>query len=67
MMGQHIRSLILTSGTLSPMKPIIAEMDIPVTVQLANPHIIEKFQVYATAVRVGALANVPLKGGYKNR
>ena len=40
-----IRSLILTSGTLSPLKPFISELEIPIEVQLENPHIVTGKQV----------------------
>ncbi|KAI4490712.1 hypothetical protein M0804_003656 [Polistes exclamans] len=45
LVDQGIRSVILTSGTLSPLKPFILELGIPIDVQLENPHIITGQQV----------------------
>ena len=51
---QGVRSVILTSGTLSPLKPFISELGIPIDVQLENPHIVTGKQVC-----VGVLAQGP--------
>ncbi|XP_015515534.2 regulator of telomere elongation helicase 1 homolog isoform X1 [Neodiprion lecontei] len=51
---QGIRSIVLTSGTLSPLKPLISELAIPIGVQLENPHIVTGRQVC-----VGVLSNGP--------
>lgn len=64
--GQSIRSLILTSGTLSPFQPIINEMDISMPVQLSNSHVIERFQVHAEVCQVG-VKNEKMDGGHENR
>ncbi|CAK9810667.1 Regulator of telomere elongation helicase 1 homolog [Anthophora quadrimaculata] len=45
LMEQGVRSIILTSGTLSPLKPFISELEIPIDIQLQNPHIIKKDQI----------------------
>lgn len=42
---QGVQSIILTSGTLSPLSATISEIGIPVNVQLSNPHIIKSNQV----------------------
>ena len=39
------RSIILTSGTLSPMESLVAELSVPFKVQLINKHVIDKSQV----------------------
>lgn len=65
-MRKNIRSLILTSGTLSPFKPLINEMEIPMPVQLSNPHVIKGSQVYAEIVERG-VKYVPINGNYENR
>lgn len=44
-MDMGVRSVILTSGTLSPLDATISELGIPVGVQLENPHIIQPNQV----------------------
>lgn len=44
-MDQGVRSVILTSGTLSPLAPFISELGIPIDVQLENPHIVTGRQV----------------------
>ncbi|XP_033216064.1 regulator of telomere elongation helicase 1 homolog [Belonocnema kinseyi] len=63
---QGVRSVILTSGTLSPLKPFISELGIPIDVQLENPHIVTGKQVC-----VGVLANGPdghqLNSSYNTR
>ncbi|XP_071452899.1 regulator of telomere elongation helicase 1 homolog [Hetaerina americana] len=48
-----VRSLILTSGTLAPLRPLISELSIPVNVTLENPHIIKPFQVWLGVVKNG--------------
>lgn len=40
-----VRSIIMTSGTLSPMDAFREDMKLPFPVQLENPHVIEKNQV----------------------
>lgn len=42
---QGVHSIILTSGTLSPLAATISEIGITVDVQLSNPHIIKPNQV----------------------
>ncbi len=51
---QHgIRCLILTSGTLSPLQPMINDMGIPFEQQLTNDHIIGRSQVCVKIVGHG--------------
>ncbi|XP_054004616.1 regulator of telomere elongation helicase 1 homolog [Hylaeus anthracinus] len=45
LMDQGVRSIVLTSGTLSPLKPFISELGIPIDVQLESPHIVKGDQV----------------------
>ncbi|OAD55149.1 Regulator of telomere elongation helicase 1 like protein [Eufriesea mexicana] len=54
LMKQGVRSIILTSGTLSPLKPFISELGIPIEVQLENPHIVKGDQIC-----VGVLSKGP--------
>lgn len=51
--NKNIRSIILTSGTLAPLKPLITELGIPVGEKLENPHIIQKSQICVKIVGVG--------------
>lgn len=43
--NQGARAIILTSGTLSPLKPFISELGIPIEVQLENSHIVKEDQI----------------------
>ncbi|XP_055298263.1 regulator of telomere elongation helicase 1 homolog isoform X2 [Sitodiplosis mosellana] len=66
LLQQNLRSLIFTSGTLAPLKPLITEMEIPNPVQLVNPHILRPFQVSVKIVSCGP-DNEMLKSNYDNR
>ncbi|XP_063703701.1 regulator of telomere elongation helicase 1 homolog [Culicoides brevitarsis] len=65
-LNKNVRSVILTSGTLAPLKPLISELGIPVNVRLENPHIIKKSQVYVRIVSHGP-DNEQLISNYENR
>lgn len=65
-LGEDIRSLILTSGTLSPFPPIVHEMEIPMPVTLSNPHVIKPYQVRAEICRNG-VKNEKMDGRHDNR
>lgn len=54
LVDQGIHSVVLTSGTLSPLKPFISELGIPISVQLENPHIVTPQQIC-----VGVLSQGP--------
>jgi hypothetical protein len=41
----QVRSILLTSGTLSPLASFAAELGLPFPVQLENPHVIHPSQV----------------------
>uniref|UniRef100_A0A182MAW6 Regulator of telomere elongation helicase 1 homolog n=1 Tax=Anopheles culicifacies TaxID=139723 RepID=A0A182MAW6_9DIPT len=60
------RSIILTSGTLAPLKPLISELNMPVAVTLENPHIIGRNQVYVKVITHGP-DRVELNSSFKNR
>lgn len=66
LMEQGVRSIVLTSGTLSPLKPFVSELGIPIEVQLENPHIVKGDQVC-----VGVLSQGPdgysLNSSYNTR
>ncbi|KAK3736262.1 hypothetical protein QZH41_008088 [Actinostola sp. cb2023] len=50
LMAHGVRSLILTSGTLSPLSSFTAELQIPFKIHLENPHVIEKHQIWVGVV-----------------
>ena len=43
----EVRSIVLTSGTLSPMASFSSELDIEFPIQLEANHVIDKKQVHA--------------------
>lgn len=53
-LASNVHSIILTSGTLSPMKPFISELGIPIEYTLENPHIVNDFQVLVNVFNRGA-------------
>lgn len=66
LLEQNFRSIILTSGTLAPLKPLISELGIPIGVQLENPHIVKSNQICVKIISQGPDA-VPLNSNYQNR
>lgn len=66
LLDQNVRSIILTSGTLAPLKPLISELGIPIGVQLENPHIVKNNQICVKIISQGPDA-VPLNSNYQNR
>ncbi|EDV92365.1 GH24089 [Drosophila grimshawi] len=66
LLNTHVRSVILTSGTLAPLKPLIAELAIPVAQHLENPHIVNEAQVYVKIIGTGP-DREQLISNYKNR
>ncbi|XP_045785549.1 regulator of telomere elongation helicase 1 homolog [Maniola jurtina] len=66
LLDQNVRSIILTSGTLAPLKPLISELGIPIGVQLENPHIVKSNQIYVKIISQGP-DGVPLNSNYQNR
>ncbi|XP_026761253.2 regulator of telomere elongation helicase 1 homolog [Galleria mellonella] len=63
---QNVRSIILTSGTLAPLKPLISELGIPIGVQLENPHIIKSNQICVKIISQGPDCT-QLNSSYQNR
>jgi Rad3-related DNA helicase len=53
LLDEGVRSIILTSGTLSPLRPFISEIGIEISVQLENPHIISEKQIYVNIISTG--------------
>jgi len=60
------RSIILSSGTLSPIPFLQQELLLPFPVQLSNPHIIKDNQLFVGVFKHGP-GNVPLSSSYENR
>ena len=65
-MKQGTRSLILTSGTLSPIESFTSELDIPFPVTLQNPHVISSNQIWAGVITKGP-DGVELNSSYHKR
>lgn len=61
-----VHSIIVTSGTLSPLPPLISELGIPINITLENKHVITKEQVFVSVIRSGP-DNEPLISTFKNR
>ena len=61
-----VHSIILTSGTLSPLGPMIDELGINFPVLLENPHIIKDTQVFVGVIPFGP-DGTPLNSSYQNR
>lgn len=61
-----VRSIILTSGTLAPLLPLISELDLDVKVTLENPHIVKVNQVLVRVLTKGPDGEV-LNCSYQNR
>lgn len=54
--AMHVRSVLLTSGTLSPLDSFAHELQLPFRISLENPHVVEPSQVcYLCAVFVTRL------------
>ncbi|MCO5548021.1 hypothetical protein L7F22_001477 [Adiantum nelumboides] len=61
-----VRSVILTSGTLSPLSSFALELKLPFTVRLENPHVIGSDQVWVGVVCSGPSGR-PLNSSYRTR
>ncbi|XP_041359589.1 regulator of telomere elongation helicase 1-like [Gigantopelta aegis] len=61
-----VKSIILTSGTLSPLSSFSMEMQIPFPVTLENPHVIQKYQVSVNLLGKGPDGTV-LNSSYQTR
>lgn len=53
LMDQGVKCVILTSGTLAPLAPLISELELKVDVKLENPHIITKNQIFIRVINKG--------------
>ena len=61
-----VRSIVLTSGTLSPMDSFAQEMQVRFDVRLQNAHVISRAQVKACIVQTGPTRK-KLNSTFKNR
>ncbi|XP_070556036.1 LOW QUALITY PROTEIN: regulator of telomere elongation helicase 1-like [Ptychodera flava] len=64
--AQDVRSIVLTSGTLSPLESFTSEMQINFPIKLENPHVIEKHQMLVGIVTKGPDGTI-LNSSYQNR
>ncbi|XP_050088654.1 regulator of telomere elongation helicase 1 homolog [Anopheles aquasalis] len=64
--NRGVRSIVLTSGTLAPLTPLINELNIPIPVTLENPHIIDPSQVLVRVIAKGSDGQL-LSSVYNNR
>uniref|UniRef100_A0A8C1H7Y8 Regulator of telomere elongation helicase 1 n=1 Tax=Cyprinus carpio carpio TaxID=630221 RepID=A0A8C1H7Y8_CYPCA len=54
LLRQEVRSIILTSGTLSPLSSFTCEMqNVPFPVSLENPHVIQRDQIFVSIIEKG--------------
>jgi regulator of telomere elongation helicase 1 len=66
LMGTGIRSLIVTSGTLSPLDSFAYELSIPFQIRLENPHVIPTSQIWV-GVLPTAVNGETLNSAFTNR
>ncbi|KAK5643901.1 hypothetical protein RI129_007746 [Pyrocoelia pectoralis] len=66
LLGKGVRNVILTSGTLAPLKPFISELEMKVDVTLENPHIIKCDQIVVRVLEKGP-DGIELNSSFKNR
>jgi regulator of telomere elongation helicase 1 len=64
--AKSLRSVILTSGTLSPLDSFALELRLPFHIKLENPHIIKSNQIWLGIVDKGPRGNI-LNSNYNNR
>ena len=61
-----VRSMLLTSGTLSPMKSFATSMQVPFPIQLSNGHVVRENQVWISSVNEGPTRHI-LNSTYHKR
>ena len=62
-----VRSIIVTSGTLSPLSSFATELATKFDVRLENPHVIEQHQLFVGVVKKGPDGVTTLCSTYQNR
>jgi regulator of telomere elongation helicase 1 len=66
LLARRVRSLVLTSGTLSPLESFAAELQVGFRHSLANPHIVGAGQVWVGVVPAGP-TGAALNSSYATR
>lgn len=66
LLDKKVRSLIFTSGTVSPLNAFISELTIPIANRLENPHIVKDSHIFAKVISNGSDSEF-LVGNYANR
>ncbi|PSN36239.1 hypothetical protein C0J52_20730 [Blattella germanica] len=66
LLESNVRCIILTSGTLSPLPPLVSELSIPMPITLENPHVIGPGQVFVSIVTNGP-DGTPLNSSFSTR
>ncbi|XP_056847234.1 regulator of telomere elongation helicase 1 homolog isoform X2 [Raphanus sativus] len=64
--NKGVGTIILTSGTLSPMDSLAQELKLDFPIRLENPHVISSNQLWAGVVSTGPSGRV-LNSSYRNR
>ena len=57
LLATGVRSVLLTSGTLSPLASFAAELQVPFRVQLENPHVIAPEQARLAGTQLASLTS----------
>ncbi|XP_078428073.1 RAD3-like DNA-binding helicase protein isoform X2 [Wolffia australiana] len=65
-LGLSVRSIIMTSGTLSPLDSFAGEMGIEFPVRLENPHVVSQNQVWVGVISRGP-SGFSFNSSYRNR
>ncbi|XP_050509376.1 regulator of telomere elongation helicase 1 homolog isoform X1 [Diabrotica virgifera virgifera] len=66
LMRHGLRTLILTSGTLAPLRPLISELELQINVRLENPHVISDDQFCVKIIPSGPDSE-NLNSNFQNR
>ncbi|KAJ3039188.1 hypothetical protein HDV00_012511 [Rhizophlyctis rosea] len=66
LVDRGVRSIVLASGTLSPLDSFASEMGIPFPIRLENPHVIDPSQIFVGIIPRGP-SNQLLSSSYENR
>ena len=57
--AMHVRSVLLTSGTLAPLDSFAHELQLPFKISLENPHVIDPSQVRLKPERFSPFMRAP--------
>ncbi|CAK9111743.1 Regulator of telomere elongation helicase 1 homolog, partial [Durusdinium trenchii] len=61
-----VYSIILTSGTLSPLRSFASQLRLPFPIRLENPHVVDDSQIWIGVVPKGVMGK-SLNSSYRNR